>query len=258
MVGLVLLVIVESFLLLQVYLPSTLPQHAVRVMVVGQPSGALETLLNVEEFRLEDIQWVKTVEQSQVKPDDFAGVDVVIFQGQEYCPQALDAFVEYLQRNPPNLLARPPNQLFFGNACSRTPESQWVGWKALLFEKTYDNDIAQYYTIGQDKLPRLERGYMVITNNHRIFNGIKNDDVTRPVLYRTYPTSVLAQVAEKRPTQAQYLDGDFSQGNIVVLQEGGYGGTALYMGFEPTYDAESIGSRNLVLNALLYLGGRAE
>ncbi len=257
-VGLLLIVITESLLLLQAYLPATLPQPDVRVMIVGQPSGALQTLLNSEDFRLAGIRWIKTADQGQVQPEDFAGADVVIFQGQEFCPQALDEFAQFLEDHPPDVFRRPPNQLLFGNACSRVPANPLIGWNALLWDKTIHNDLAQYYTIGQDALPRFERGYMVVTTDHRVFNGIKNDYVTNAVLYRTYPTWVLAQVADERPMQPQYIDGSFSKGNIVVLQENGYGGTALYVGFEPAYDADSIGSRNLVLNALLYLGDRAE
>ncbi|MBI2446067.1 hypothetical protein HYV43_06785 [Candidatus Micrarchaeota archaeon] len=256
-VGLLIIVVIESLLLLQAYLPATLPQSPVRVLLVGQPSGALQTLLESEDFRLEDIRMIKTADQSQVRPEDYSDADVVIFQGQEHCPQALDSFVGYLEKNPPALWRPTPNQLFFGNACSRIPGSNLTGWKALLQEKTGPADIAQYYSLGQGPLPQLERGYLIVTTEHRIFNGIKNDYVNRPVLYRTYPTWTLAQVTLQRPDNTQYLDGNFSQGNIIALQEGGFGGTALYVGFEPAYDSQSIGSRNLVLNSLLYLANRA-
>ncbi len=249
----------ESILLLSDYDPKTFLNSHSSILIVGNPSPDLLELLEREDIIIEGINVTKTVSDEEVKPGDFIGADIILFTGQEYCPNAVNAFVNAYFNETGSRLQKPPAQLVLGNACSRTYESNFVGWGALVEQKVLairevqDDEYIQYFAISKASLEE-KNGYMIITQDHPIFNGVKNTE-TKSVTYQGYPSNVLAVLSEVKPSAVELRAGKFSW-NPAIVEQSFEAGTQLYFGPRIEKDEGTFGgflNYNLFFNTVEYL-----
>jgi len=152
-------------------------QQGLRVTVVGEPSENLEEWLGSEMFELSGIDY-RPLSSEKIQVDGvevdhgmiIAGVpgmldsfDVVIVSGAERCNRnVLDELKRYLDEGGKMILV--------GNACTRVPEMEGVGWNV------WDNGFDDYVPVRFVGTHEIESKFQIFDINHPAFNGVTNFD----------------------------------------------------------------------------------
>lgn len=248
-----------AIILNQLVLPAFSQVKTIKVLGVGAFSEGLALMLEADDYRIAGIQLQAVLPDSKVTERDLNEADLVIMQGEVYCDNTLEIYVKEKKRiaaewEKKRIGGIPPSRKFLiiGNACSRSAALTATGWRALVEEKIRREEIAlpfveRVYVLADGPLEAKQiAGRLVIENtNHEIFNGIVNYNFDGNVfVFSKAPKFfVLASITDGNVTWEQVLEGNYT--GIPAIAEISDG---IYFAFDP-----STGSRNLLLNTLLYL-----
>lgn len=220
------------------------PAPYIKVAVIGRASPAMEALLKAEDYRIAGITYVGSINQEVVVPGTLNNFDIIILQGSTVCDRTARKTIADRVKGGAKLI-------IIRDACTRiNDDPNALGWDigigtlgdvtpvkyggVLMHERTGSTST---YATGRFK---------IVSPDHPIFNGILNynfNDVVTAV-YPQANAEVLAYVDQYygRPTApATYA---------IIESKGLLAGKTLYFAFDP-----ATGSRNLFMNALLYLRG---
>jgi hypothetical protein len=239
--------VAELALLWHVVFPQE--KKTIDVLFIGEPSQSMLDLLSSEDYQLSGVTLHGALLDAEVTPESFKGLDVIVMQGEEYCDNALSAFVAA------NASRR---FLIVGNACSRSQNYGATGWNALVIQRlselhqgyrVADKD-ARPLALGEGSLgSRTVSGRLLITSAYDpLFNGILNFGFEgNAFVFKTYPSFKLAVLTDDMISQQELYEGNYSSIPAIVRMDAG-GANAVYFAFDP-----STTSRNMLLNALLDL-----
>jgi hypothetical protein len=236
--------------------PSMEASKPKRVLIVGNPSGEMLSLLTSEDYKMAGISVDKVVQDAQVSKETLSNADLVIMQGEEYCDNTLTAYSALRKERAAAQMNAPPwdqknlKFVLIGNACSRSKNSQLVGWTALFFEATRIRD-AGVFALSKAPLKQelIDGKFVVEVWDHPIFNGIANYGFYGSVfVFDNAPrASVLASIARGNVSMEDTIRGAYSGVPAVVK----IGGDDLYYAFDA--GNLNVSSRNLFLNSLLHM-----
>jgi len=210
----------------------------IRVAVVGHASTALKAMLDSEFFRVAGISYISDIPLTMVRSGALNSFDEIILQGVPEC--------EIEQRRALSDFVKSGKKLIvIGTACARmASDPNILGWEAGIGGL---GDVMPVKHTGKaDDEARMDAVLRVVERTHPIVSGI------------TFTQEFSGKVADIRPA------GGYKIIALVEPKGGGaadirYGivestsllsGKVMYYAFDP-----SLVSRNMFLNALLYLKG---
>ncbi len=226
---------------------SLFPKSNIKVLVVGHASPAMETMLKSEDYRMAGIMYAGSFPQEYIVPGVLKNFDIIILQGTQVCDRP--ARMEIANR------AKSGGKLIVvGDACTRvTDDPNAAGWDVgigtlgdvipveyagILFHESTGR--TQVFADGK---------FRIVQPYHPMFNGIIN--------YGFYGTLTSVRPSASSDVLA-YVD--TYGGKItapatfaIVESKGFLSGKTLYFAFDPAN--MDISSRNMFLNALLYVRG---
>ncbi len=220
------------------------PAPYIKVVVIGRASPAMEALLKAEDYRIAGITYVGSLTQEVVFPGTLNNFDIIILQGQTVCDRtARKVIADRVKGGAKLIIVR--------DACTRVNDDpNAIGWDIGIGSLGDVTPVKYGGVLAHERTGRVSEfatgRFKIVSPDHPIFNGIVNynfqDVVT--VVYPQANAEVLAYVDQYygRPTApATYA---------IIESKGLLAGKTLYFAFDP-----ATGSRNLFLNALLYMRG---
>lgn len=224
---------------------SLFPRPYIKVVVVGSESPYLKNLMTSEDYRIAGINYVGPIQQQAVVPGVLNSFDIIILQGSTVCDRPARKVIADRVKGGGKLIV-------VGDACTRVTDDQnAVGWDVGIgslgdvVPVTYGGVLFHEPT-GQSTVSVPGGKFKIVAPDHPIFNGIKNFAFTG-VVTRALPSVNSNALA--------YLDTYYNRVTApatfaIVESQGMLTGKTLYFSFDP-----GTTSRNMLLNALLYLKG---
>ncbi len=202
--------------------------------VINDNLGLLD-LLNMEDFRLAGVDPVVGLWQDSLVPGVLNPFDTVILYNATFCDRtARQVLADYVLSGG--------NLIVVGDACTRVVDSPRSGWDV---EPSLQSVMPAAFGTVQPVDSKLK----IFAFDHPLFNGIKNYVVSQDVAF---------VMPDKNATVLAFINSsDVQSGNAVyaILEKKSGLGKVMYFAYAPIFYGGS-GSRNLMLNLLLYLGNR--
>jgi hypothetical protein len=226
---------------------SLFPKPNIKVLVVGHASPAMETLLKSEDYRLAGIMYAGSFPQEYIVPGVLKNFDIIIIQGSQVCDRPARKEITDKTKSGGKLMV-------VGDACTRvTDDPNAAGWDVGI--GTLGDVIPVEYggVMFHEKTGRTQLfadgKFRIVAPDHPMFNGITNYGFygTLTSVRPTSTSDVLAYVdtyGGKITAPATFA---------IVESKGFLAGKTLYFAFDPAN--MDISSRNMFLNALLYVRG---
>ncbi|MBI5036331.1 hypothetical protein HZC09_03220 [Candidatus Micrarchaeota archaeon] len=230
---------------------SLFPSPQIKVVVIGQSSQQMKDMLISEDFRQNGITYVTDLRQDFIVPGVLDNMDIIILQGGQIC-----------DRTPRKTIADRVKAggklIVIGDACIRVNEDpNAVGWDIGIgslgdvVPVTYRGVLFHERQPTKGSVDVAGGKFKIVAPSHPMFNGILN-----------YQFS--GRVTEVLPNQnakvLAYID---SVGGMptapatfgIIESQGLLAGKTMYFSFDPATNIAGVGSRNMLLNTLLYLKG---
>ena len=198
---------------------------------------SLNNLIQSEDFRIAGIQYVADINPEFLVPGVLDGFDVVLLYNATVCDrtarQVLADFVE-----------KGGKLVVFGDACTRVVDSPQTGWS--IGNNRFGEMMPAVFHGSRDVFAKLK----IYASGHPIFNGIANTYINGSVSW--------VQPSANATVLAFLNSSDVESGNALYgILEKPYGkGRVVYFAYDPFPSVGQGGSRNILLNLLLYLGRR--
>ncbi len=203
-------------------------------LVLGKGLGAL---IQTEDFRIAGIQYVANLKAEFLVPGVLDHFDVVMLYNTTVCDrtarQVLADFVE-----------KGGRLVVFGDACTRVVDSSQTGWS--IGTNRFGEMMPAVFQ-GVRNVDVKLKNYAI---DHPIFNGIRNMQVNGSIS--------LVQPLANVTILAFLNSSDVESGNALygILEKPFGKGRVVYFAYDPFPGILLGGSRNEILNLLLYLGRR--
>ncbi|MBI5225608.1 hypothetical protein HY994_00015 [Candidatus Micrarchaeota archaeon] len=195
---------------------------------------SLGALIQSEDFRIAGIQYAADIKQEFLVPGVLDHFDVVMLYNATVCDrtvrQVLADFVE-----------KGGQLVVFGDACTRVVDSSQTGWS--IGNNRFGEMMPAVFQGVQDVDVKLK----IYAIDHPIFNGIKNSQVNGYVS--------LVKPSANATVLAFLNSSDVESGNALygILEKPFGKGRVVYFAYDPFPGILLGGSRNLLMNLLLYL-----
>ncbi len=230
---------------------SLFPQPQIKVAVVGHASEPLKQMLQSEDFRIAGIQTPIDLRQDFIVPGVLDGFDIIILQGSPVCDRTARKVIADRVKAGGKLIV-------ISDACIRVNDDpNAIGWDIGIgslgdvVPVTYRGVLFHEVVSARGSIDVSGGKFHIVSVDHPMFNGIKNF-VFSGTVTEVLPNAnsrVLAYIDSVggRPTAPATFG--------IIESQGLLAGKALYFGFDPGTTQYGGGSRNMVMNALLYLKG---
>ncbi|MDP2717461.1 MAG: hypothetical protein Q8P02_01825, partial [Candidatus Micrarchaeota archaeon] len=197
----------------------------------------LGALLQSDDFKMLGIRGIPGLKAEFLVPGVLDSFDVVVLYGEPVCDRtARTQLADFVKKGG--------RLVVVGDACTRLVESpDAVGWDVA---GTGLSDVMPARYLGSQNVASKLKFYDI---DHPIFNGIKNTLLDGRV--------ALVEPAQDALVLAFINSSDVQSGNALygILEKSTKKGRVVYFAYDPL-PALGGGSRNLILNVLLYLGPR--
>lgn len=233
--GLIILV----FLVVLLWLPGWLQaRNQTRVWIVSDNPTGLADLVQADDFKIAGIQYGAYLKPEFLVPGVLdGGFDEIFLYQAPVCDRtARQVLADYVQNGG--------KLVVIGDACTRVVDSDQTGWN---IGNNHFTDVVP--AVFDGTLP-VESKLKIYAIEHPVFNGIKNQPL--------HQTIALVRPTANATVLAFINSTDVESGNSLYgILEQPYGkGRVVYFAYDPVPGVEYGGSRNLVLNLMLYLAGR--
>jgi hypothetical protein len=229
---------------------SLFPASKINVVVIGKASEELKLMLQSEDFRIAGVQYTPDLRQDFILPGVLDGFDVIILQGSAVCDRTARKVIADRVKAGGKLIA-------VGDACIRVNDDpNAIGWDIGIgslgdvIPVTYRGVLFHEVVNARGSVDVSGGKFHVVAIDHPMFNGIKNFAFSGRVteVLPNANAKVLAYIDSVggRPTAPATFG--------IIESQGLLAGKTLYFGFDPGTTSTG-GSRNMVLNMLLYLKG---
>ncbi|MBI4361344.1 hypothetical protein HY572_06255 [Candidatus Micrarchaeota archaeon] len=226
------------------------PAPKINVYIVGKASEPLKLMLQSEDFRIAGVTYVADFRQDFIVPGVLDDADVVVLQGSRVCDRTARKVIA-------DRIKAGGKLIVVGDACTTVSDDvNAIGWdigigslgdvvpvtyRAVLFHEPVNTRGSVDVSGGK---------FRIVSVDHPMFNGIKNFVFSGRVI-EVLPNAnskVLAYIDSVggRPTSPATFG--------IIESQGLVAGKTLYFAFDPG-TTQTGGSRNMVLNTLLYLKG---
>lgn len=226
------------------------PAPQIKIAVVGHSSDSLKQMLQSEDFRIAGVQYAADLRQDFIVPGVLDGFDIVILQGSPVCDRTARKVIA-------DRIKAGGKLIVVGDACIRVNDDpNAIGWDIGIgslgdvIPVTYRGVLFHEVVNARGSVEVSGGKFRVVSVDHPMFNGIKNFAFSGTVteVLPNANAKVLAYIDSigGRPTSPATFG--------IIESQGLLAGKTLYFGFDPG-TTQTGGSRNMVLNTLLYLKG---
>jgi hypothetical protein len=233
---------------------SLFPCPFMKVIVMGRASPDMEALLKSQDFAMAGITYAGDIpQQSVVSADVFKNFDIIIVQGSQVCDRpARKALADAVKGGK--------KMIFIGDSCTRISDDYNAqGWEIGIGSLGDVMPVSYGGILLHDRTgtgsTTIGRGtFQIIAVDHPMFNGILNHEFTGEV------TLVLPKNGGDPLAYIDQYQGTVTEPGTFGIIEGSsvVGGKTLYFAFDPSTNLKTqYGSRNMFMNALLYLKGKS-
>ncbi|MFH0836486.1 MAG: hypothetical protein V1834_04975 [Candidatus Micrarchaeota archaeon] len=223
-----------------------------KVIVVGHASPEMEALMKSEDFALAGVTYAGDLpQQSVISADVLKNFDIIIVQGTRICDRpARKALGDAVKSGKKMIL--------IADACTAVSDDvnagTWdlgIGSLGDVVPATYSG-VLMHERTGSGWTNVNQGSFKIIAVDHPMFNGIFNHEFSGTVI-NVLPkanSDVLAYID-------QYAGSVTAPATFGIIESKGFmGGKTLYFAFDPSTNVNTaMGSRNMFMNALLYLKG---
>lgn len=216
------------------------------VIVVGQVPEALREMMLSEDFRQAGVVYTTELNPEFLVPGVLDRIDVAIVTGKQACGQATRKTLADFVRAGNSLIV-------FGDACTKDPEDAGInGWYGGPNELGPTMPARLSASEEGKTSVQVKDKFRILSADHPIFWGITNFNFDGKItLVQPNNAEVLAVFGSPN------IEGPNAKPVYAMLEKRhASGGKAIYVAIEPNSLVlrEGIGSRNLLLNLLLYAG----
>ncbi len=222
----------------------------IKILAVGHASLPLKQMLQSEDFRIKGIQYATDLRQDFIVPGVLDGFDVIILQGSPVCDRTAREVIADRVKEGGKLIV-------IGDACTRmNDDPNAIGWSignnslGDVIPVTYRGKLHTENTNASGNVQASGGKYRIVAVNHPMFNGIYNFSFSGTV------TEVLPNANAKVLAYIDNVGGrSLPPATFGIIEsQGVLSGKTIYFSFDPGTTISG-GSRNIVLNTLLYLKG---
>ena len=231
------------------------PAASIKVVVIGNPSTGIETLLNAQDFRMAGVTYMGNIDQADVYPGTLDQFDIIILQGQQICDRTSRMVIA-------NRVKAGGKMIVIQDACTKvSDDTTVVGWDigigALgdVMPVQIGGYTRQYEPI---KKTSITGNFKIIPINHPIFPSGQKDFSFTSSFVQVLPSATVASnilafvdvgssTSSDAATQPAYF--------AMVESNSLLSGKVIYFAYDPSSMVSQDVGRNLFLNTLLYLKG---
>src|SRR3989338_3414963 len=228
---------------------SLFPQPQIKVVVIGQTSPEMKALLQAEDFRHAGILYVTDLRQDFILPGTLDNMDIIILQGGQTCDRTARKVIA-------DRIKAGGKLIVVGDACIRVNDDpNALGWEIGIgslgdvIPVTYKGVLFHERQPTRGSVDIAGGKFKIIAPDHPMFNGIVNygfnGRATEVLPNSNAKVLAFIDTVGGRPTSASTFGIIESQGLIA--------GKTMYFAFDPGTTQSGSGSRNMLLNTLLYL-----